>query len=756
MPPINPFMSTSHGGATMESPLGNMSLMRAVKEEWVSNEMMRRESEFVTYENIRIFVGTYNVMGKTSEDCLHPWFAWEENEMPDLIALGFQEVDIGAEALIITDVKREINWHKAVCSGLGKHAELYEKVGSCQMAGLLILVFAKMEFLPFIHNVATDFAGTGIMGLMGNKGGVAVRLGFRDSYFTFVNAHLAAFTNQVERRNQDYAELCRRLGFPLPSRSTNDLGYAPWLYASNRYMNAVPGDMRALSLFESDHVFFFGDLNYRVTLPEEDVKKLLSQGEMDLLLGHDQLTVEKRAGRVFDGFHEGKIQFAPSYKYVVGTDDLYSNEKAKRSPSWTDRILWFNRGDIELLNYTSHPSVRISDHKPVSALFSASVRRVLPEERHKAQAALLRELDRFENECIPDASVEPLMLDFSDVRYLVSESRTITLSNRGQIAAAFRFLPKSSGEKVFKSWLRASPPRGIVLPGEKLEITLTIFVDEISATPLNLEPSSLNDILILHLEHGRDFFISVSGNWLPTCFAQPLERLVRFPCPIREIDPTKEVEDQLLPHDRQLSLPRELYRMIDFIATQPPPRSPLFLTSGDQRTIVYIRECLDTGADFDLDKMRHATTAASSSEENPPSGDDPSVDELELPTHSMAETLIKFLAALPDPLIPFSAYAQCVEVGWKSRENAYLVLDKMSHVHVNAFLIITSFLREMMIRTGRTSQADIESLVMVFSAVMIRLPSPGQDLPSANNLVRSTESALRKRIAFLTHFLVEE
>lgn len=52
-----------------------------------------------------------------------------DDDDPDLIVLGFQELDLSAGALLYsTEKTREEAWHTAVLAGLGEKASVYEKV----------------------------------------------------------------------------------------------------------------------------------------------------------------------------------------------------------------------------------------------------------------------------------------------------------------------------------------------------------------------------------------------------------------------------------------------------------------------------------------------------------------------------------------------------------------------------------------------------------------------------------------------------
>lgn len=56
----------------------------------------------------------------------------------------------------------------------------------------------------------------------------------------------------------------------------------------------------------------------------------------------DQLQLQKSNGKIFKDFHEGTINFGPTYKYDVGSAAYDTSDKC-RTPAWTDRVLWWRK-----------------------------------------------------------------------------------------------------------------------------------------------------------------------------------------------------------------------------------------------------------------------------------------------------------------------------------------------------------------------------------------------------------------------------
>lgn len=155
-----------------------------------------------------------------------------------------------------------------------------------------------------------------------------------------------------------------------------------------------------------DALVFFGDLNYRLDLPRLELELLKErmhrvggededgdesravEADLRAALEYDQLTREKCRGRAFRGFKEGRIGFAPTFKYDRGSDQFDSSGKG-RAPAWTDRVLFKNAvrskttdgtskgvstGEslsplLTLLEYNSVDN-RHSDHRPVYSKFN--------------------------------------------------------------------------------------------------------------------------------------------------------------------------------------------------------------------------------------------------------------------------------------------------------------------------------------------------------------------------------------------------
>ena len=107
------------------------------------------------------------------------------------------------------------------------------------------------------------------------------------------------------------------------------------------------------------------------------------------LMTADQLVLEQSAGNVFHGFREGAISFAPTYKYDLFSDDYDTSEKC-RVPAYTDRILFTRRRpagplardwrDGDIVTYT-RAELKVSDHRPVLAVFEVQAREVDTEAR---------------------------------------------------------------------------------------------------------------------------------------------------------------------------------------------------------------------------------------------------------------------------------------------------------------------------------------------------------------------------------------
>ncbi|TPX55598.1 hypothetical protein PhCBS80983_g05190 [Powellomyces hirtus] len=680
--------------ATMANPFISFdnsvsgSSIKTIKEGWAARELRARETKVAAFEQKRIFVGSWNVNGQSPTQPLFPWLRVAVGEEPSLYVLGFQELDLNTGAYLYSDTTKEDEWCKGIENALKTKTHNFVKVVSKQLVGMLIVLYVNEAEKEHVREVSAEYLGTGLLGMMGNKGAAAIRFRFYDSFYCFVNSHLAADASMVDRRNSDYAEICRRITFPLTAQYPDFTAYAhnnPWVASFyDARQNAVASSSEnagknVFTIFDTDHLFFLGDLNYRISLPDTDVKQILKSGDVKQLLKFDQLLIEQRARRAFHDFNEAAITFAPTFKYDIGTNTFDTSEK-KRTPSFCDRILWFQNPlhvDDSLWIcpkwYRSCMDLTLSDHKPIMALFETAVRTLDKAKLMAVNEDITRELDKFENESLPDLHITTNILEFGDIRYNVPVTKTLLVENKGQVIAQYRFVPKPDQSQPCKPWCYVNPPVSSLLPGDQLKINVTILVDNQTVPTLNAMIDTLDDILILHTENGKDHFLSVSGNWLPSCFGTKVEALCKFVRPVREWSTSERKtmfvspvvmgdsggaiddgafaeraaapeEDGLSPDppaldaENRFSIPYQLWRMVDFLFRYGMDVDNLFTSGGDPAIEEYIRECLDTGVKFDLTVLLlDPDTAAAYPEDDPDDGDESPPEDLSRRT-SAADT----------------------------------------------------------------------------------------------------------------------
>lgn len=121
-----------------------------------------------------------------------------------------------------------------------------------------------------------------------------------------------------------------------------------------------------------------GDLNYRIDMRRETIINSIQNNDLSHIFYQDQLYKQIKSNPSFRlrSFCEPPLTFAPTYKYDRRSDNYDSSEK-KRSPAWCDRILWHSRepNRVRNLHYRRY-EVDVSDHRPISAGYSVTVKRM--------------------------------------------------------------------------------------------------------------------------------------------------------------------------------------------------------------------------------------------------------------------------------------------------------------------------------------------------------------------------------------------
>ncbi|EXB88285.1 Type I inositol-1,4,5-trisphosphate 5-phosphatase 12 [Morus notabilis] len=503
------FSLATHGGIrgwniTSPGPLDNI----------LRSELAAKEKLYTKRDNVRILVGTWNVgQGRASQDSLMSWLG---SAVPDvgIVVIGLQEVEMGAGFLAMSAAKETVGlegssvgqwWLDNIGKALDE-GKTFERMGSRQLAGLLISLWVRKNLRTHVGDIDAGAVPCGFGRAIGNKGGVGLRIRVYDRIMCFVNCHLAAHLEAVNRRNADFDHIYRNMVF---NRSSNFLNNAAAGVSTAVHMlrgtNAMGGNSEEArpELAGADMVVFLGDFNYRLSgISYDEARDFVSQRCFDWLREKDQLRAEMKAGKVFQGMREALIKFPPTYKFERHRAGLagYDSGEKKRIPAWCDRIIYRDNRSApvsecslecpvvsSVLQYEACMDVTDSDHKPVRCKFNLQIAHVDRSIRRKEFGRIYKSNEKVQlilhESChVPETTVntDNIVLQNQDTFNLqiinnnTNDVVVFRIACEGQCTVKDEEQPEyhPRGSFGFPRWLEVTPAAGVIKPEQMVEVSV--------------------------------------------------------------------------------------------------------------------------------------------------------------------------------------------------------------------------------------------------------------------------------------------
>ena len=309
--------------------------------------------------DLKIFIETYNVSAIESNTILSKFdvnsFVFpkkfekyvSKNNLPDIIYICFEEiVELNANNVLISSNDEIIKLYTTkITSEICKYYPYILKLQK-NLVGVLTLFFIKSELDDQIDNLYVVENKTGNLGL-GNKGNFIIKFKLNNKEFALVNGHLSA-GDKEENFNKRIDEI------------------------KEIFDNIFEDNKNIL-------YFIVGDLNFRINISKEKfnfICEVPNDGIVDEKQAKTKINELKKFDQMNDvknifknqKLSEEKIIFPPTYKYNKNT----TTYNGKRTPSWTDRILFREEDCVKCIFYDTI-DLYISDHKPLVGLFQIKI-----------------------------------------------------------------------------------------------------------------------------------------------------------------------------------------------------------------------------------------------------------------------------------------------------------------------------------------------------------------------------------------------
>lgn len=517
-------------------------------------------------------------------------------------------------------------------------------------------------------------------------------------------------------------------------------------------------------------------------LRSKDNLNFNSSKNPELLRTIDRLGISTRTLSISDSQKTPKLDSFPTRRSSEGDARIENHEleskkeekkpkvKKIRTPAWTDRILYYSSNcALHQLLYGCFTTLSVSDHRPVIGAFIFEAKKFNEEAVESALQEARRVIDRQEIAAIPNCTVTPTFFEVGNIVFGKPLALAVTVSNTGEVPASYSFIPGVAGQQGVRNplpkWLTVKPTSGVIKAGktEQLEIGISIEGGKRGSAEelFGKLTDTLDHILILHIEGGSDFFISIVGSFTLSCFGLSLNNLARhLPINRAQVQQMKSLKQLVLPSLAQRSqreitgqfemsvassessflsstarnIPQQKLNTSNSISrTGPQPNlvegpTGLMIPSQVMRMVRFLgtEDRLKTPQLFIESWNRVKTTLEQETElesiviirESLDRGEEFLSD---LTSHDMASALLSFFYDLPSPMIPESIAQTCEKSDVSCMLATSLVEEAMSAVEWSVFDTMLELMRSALLEENTISnQLTIKDLTKTLSEVFFQ------------------------------------
>lgn len=258
---------------------------------------------------IRVFITCWNLHGSKPPENLSHWIHHTDTNRHHLYVIGTSECNSTIKQSVVTGPNKKSNTE--LDTNIGDYlGHEYSKVGSTSLGAMHLVLFAHQSVLAFIWDVSVQTISTGFGNVVNNKGCCLLGMCIAGRSLLFYNNHLTPHAKKMKQRTANFLRIMKNTRirpFFLHADKAKRKQYAHLCY---------------------DHVFYFGDLNWRINAPRAKVDEKIAICDHIGLLKMDQLLPLLRRKKMKMG--DVVEQAANAEKLTEGSsedDDLFDDDE---------------------------------------------------------------------------------------------------------------------------------------------------------------------------------------------------------------------------------------------------------------------------------------------------------------------------------------------------------------------------------------------------------------------------------------------